>query len=190
MCDLSEPPNQQDALSHGPYRKPKPPENLAVRDLHRHEEQSHTGPREHKVCVWGGEGGACEGGLRGERHRTDVKRSLQCLQEITDGCCMSMAAVKWRQGVTLESGGKSNILLHLTHTNKDPPPCCTCPWLLSIFIAPLYNKFTGKNLAYVLSALPHLSLLNPTPISKLPLSTTCTGANPQVRFRSMYLTTP
>lgn len=141
-------------------------------------------------CVCGGEGGACEGGLRGERHRTDVKRSLQCLQEITDGCCMSMAAVKWRQGVTLESGGKSNILLHLTHTNKDPPPCCTCPWLLSIFTAPLYNKFTGKNLAYVLSALPHLSLLNPTPISKLPLSTTCTGANPQVRFRSMYLTTP
>lgn len=54
MCDLSEPPNQQDALSHGPYRKPKPPENLAVRDLHRHEEQSHTGPREHKVCVCGG----------------------------------------------------------------------------------------------------------------------------------------
>lgn len=119
-----------------------------------------------------------------------MKRSLQCLQEITDGCCMSMAAVRWRQEVTLEPGVEANILLHLTHTNKEPPPCFTCPWLLSIFTAPLYSKFTGKNLPCVLSALPHLSLLNPTPISKLPLSTTCTGANPQVRFRSMCLTTP
>ena len=119
-----------------------------------------------------------------------MKRSLQCLQEITDGCCMSMAAVRWRQGVTLEPGGEVNILLYLTHINKEPSPCFTCPWLLSIITAPLYNKFTKKNLPCVLSALPYLSLLNPTPISKLPLSTTCTGANPQVRFRSMYLTTP
>lgn len=43
-----------------------------------------------------------------ERHRTDVKRPLQCPQEATDGCCMNMT----EGGDTgmLGPGGEVNIL--------------------------------------------------------------------------------
>lgn len=44
------------------------------------------GPEEHEQRGWGDKV-ASE-----ERHRTDMKRPLQCPQEATEGCCMSMTA--------------------------------------------------------------------------------------------------
>lgn len=56
----------------------------------------------------------------------------------------------------LKPDGEANTLKDLKQTNKEPPSCPTCSWLLDHFTAPLYGETTGKTLL----CLPFLASLS------------------------------